>query len=72
MNNLVVEREKLIRNYLRDHDILETHKTNIDVLKKENINLLENTRFLESEHDSLLEKNNTLTQKINTISLLHL
>ena len=29
----VVEHEKLIKNYLRDHDILEAHKTKIDVLQ---------------------------------------
>ena len=30
-NNLVVKHEKLIKNYLRDRDILEVHKTKNDV-----------------------------------------
>ena len=36
----------------------------IDVLSVEKTNLLEKIRFLESEHNSLLEKNNALTQDI--------
>ena len=31
LNNLIVEHEKLINNYLREHDILEANKTKIDV-----------------------------------------
>ena len=34
------------------------------MLNTEKINLLEKVRFLESEHHSLLEKNNPLTQEI--------
>ena len=41
LNNLVVEYKKLIKNYLRDHDILEAHKTKIDMLKEERYNFLE-------------------------------
>ena len=68
MNNLVVEHEKLIKNYLRDLDILEAHKTKIGVLKEEKTNFLEKKkiRFLKSEHHFLLEKNNALTQEMKS------
>ena len=41
LNNFVVKHEKLIKNYLKDHDILEAHKTKIDMLNVERTNLLE-------------------------------
>ena len=37
--------KKLIKNYLRDHDILEAHKTKIDMLKEERYNLLEKKKI---------------------------
>ena len=46
LNNLVVEHEKMIKNYLRDHNILEALKTNIDVLKEEKTNYLRKLDFL--------------------------
>ena len=61
MTNLVVEHEKLIKSYLKDHNILKVQKNKIDMLNVENTNLLEKIRFLESKHHSLLEKNNVLT-----------
>ena len=64
LSNLVVEHEKLIKSYLKDHDILKVRKTKIDMLNVENTNVLDKIRFLESEHHSLLEKNNALTQEI--------
>ncbi|KAL6346210.1 hypothetical protein AAG906_027961 [Vitis piasezkii] len=48
LNNLVVEHEKMIKNYLRDHNILEALKTNIDVLKEEKTNYLRKLDFLMS------------------------
>ena len=68
LNNLVVKHEKLIKNYLKDHDILEAHKTKIDMLNVERTNLLEKKkiRFLEFEHHYFLEKNNALTQEMKT------
>ena len=64
-NNFVVKHEKLIKNYLRDHDIPEAHKTKVDVLNEQSINLLEKTknRFLEFEHHYFLNKNNALSFK---------
>ena len=48
LNNLVVEHEKLNKNYLRYDHILEAYKTKIDVLKEKNINILEKkNRFLD-------------------------
>ena len=41
LNNVVVEYEKQIKNYLRDHDILEAYKTKINVLNEEMTILLE-------------------------------
>ena len=41
LSNLFVEHEKLIKSYLKDHDILETHKNKIDMLNVEKTNLLE-------------------------------
>ena len=41
LNNLFVEHEKLIKRYLKDHDILETHKNKIDMLNVEKTNWLE-------------------------------
>ncbi|KAL6349858.1 hypothetical protein AAG906_001745 [Vitis piasezkii] len=64
LNNLIVMHERLIKSYMKDYDILETHKNKIDMLDVEKISLLEKIRFLEFEHHSLLEKNNVLTQKI--------
>ena len=61
LNNLVVEHERLIKSYMKDHDILEAHKNKIDMLNVEKTNLLEKIRFLESEHHSLFEKNNALS-----------
>ena len=53
MSNLVVEHEKLIKSYLKDHNILKVKKKNkIDMLNVENTNFLEKIRFLESEHHS--------------------
>ena len=40
LNNLIIEYKKLIKNYLKDHDILEAHKTMIDMLNVERTNLL--------------------------------
>ena len=37
---LFFNHEKLIKNYLKDHDILEAHKTKIDMLNVERTNLL--------------------------------
>ena len=65
LDNLVVEYKKLIKSYMKNHDVLEAHKNKIDVLSVEKTNLLEKkNRFLESKHYSLLEKNNALTQEI--------
>ena len=64
LNNLIVMHERLIKSYMKDYDILETHKNKIDMLNVEKISLVEKIRFLEFEHHSLLEKNNALTQKI--------
>ena len=61
LNNLVVEHERLIKSYMKDHDILEAHKNKIDMLNVEKTNLLEKIRFLESEQHSLFEKNNALS-----------
>ena len=41
LSNLVVEHEKLIKSYLKDHDILEAHKNEIDILNIEKTNLHE-------------------------------
>ena len=35
LNNVVVEHEKLIKSYLKDHDILEAHKNKIDMFNIE-------------------------------------
>ena len=64
LSNLIVEQERLIKIYMKDHDIFEGRKNKIDMLNVKKINLLENIRFLESEHHSLFEKNNSLTQEI--------
>ena len=61
LNNLVVKHDKLIKNNLRDHDILEAHKSKIVVIKEERTYLKKKIRFLEFEHHSLLEKNNVFT-----------
>ena len=45
LNNFVVKHEKLIKNYLKDHDILEAHKTKIDMLNVERTNLLEKKKI---------------------------
>ena len=63
-NNLIIELERLIKCYMKDHDILEAHKNKIDMLNVEKTNSLEKIGFLESKHHSLLEKNNVLTQEI--------
>ena len=52
---------KLIKSYMKNHEILDAHKNKIDVLNVEKSNLVEKIRFLEFEHHSLLEKNNALT-----------
>ena len=59
MNLLMIkEHEKLIKNYLNDHDILQTHKTKIDMFNVEKSNFLEKkNRFLDFEHHYLIEKN---------------
>ena len=61
LSNLVVEHKKIIKNYLKDHDILEACKTKIDMLNVEKTNFLEKIRLLKFEHHYLLEKNNALT-----------
>ena len=63
-DNLVVEHERLIKSSIKNHEVLDVHKNKIDVLHAGKTNLLEKIRFLESEHHSLLEKNNALTQEI--------
>ena len=60
-DNLVVEHEKSIKSYMKNHEILNAHKNKIDVLNDENTNLFEKIRFLKLEHHSLLQKNNVLT-----------
>ena len=57
---------------MKNNDILEAHKNNIDVLNAKKTNFLEKIRFLEFEHHSLIKKNNVLTQKIKNNKLLHL
>ena len=66
LSNLVAEYEKLFKSYLKDHNILEAHKNKITMLNVKKTNLLEKIRFLESEHYSLLENNNALTQEIKS------
>ncbi|KAL6328687.1 hypothetical protein AAG906_003372 [Vitis piasezkii] len=58
-DNLVVEHERLVKSYMKNHEVLYAHKNKIDV----------KIRFLESEHHSLLEKNNDLTQEIKNNKL---
>ena len=41
LGKLVVKHEKLIKSYLKDHDILEAHKNKIDMLNVDKTNLLE-------------------------------
>ena len=67
--NLVVEHERLVKSYMKNHEVLYAHKNKIDVLNARKTNLLEKIRFLESEHHSLLEKNNALTQEIKNNKL---
>ena len=64
LSNLVVEHERLIKSYMKDHNILEAHKNKINLLNVEKTNFLEKIRLLEFEHHSLLEKNNALNQEI--------
>ena len=64
LSNLVIKHQRLIKSYMKNNDIHEAHKNKIDVLNVGKTNFLEKIRFLESEHHSLLEKNNTLTQEI--------
>ena len=64
LSNLVVKHYILIKSYMKDHDILVTYKNKIDMFNVEKTNLLEKIKFLESNHHSLLEKNNVLTQGI--------
>ena len=64
LSNLIFENERLIKSYLKDHDILEAHKNKINMLNVENTNLLMKIRFIESKHHSLIEKNNALIQEI--------
>ena len=72
LSNLVVEHERLIKSYMKDHNILEAHKNKINLLNVEKTNLLEKIRFIESKHHSLLEKNNALTQEIKNNKSFHL
>ena len=51
---------------MKNHNILEAHKNKINMLNVKKTNLLEKIRFLESEHYSLLENNNALTQEIKS------
>ena len=62
--NFFVEHERLIKSYMKNHEVLDAHKNKIDVLNAEKTNLLEKIRFLEFEHHSFLEKNNAHTQEI--------
>ena len=64
LDNLIVEHERLIKSYMKNHDVLEAQKKKIDVLSVEKFNTLEKIRFVESEHHSLIEKNNVVTQEI--------
>ena len=66
-NNLLIEYQNLIEKYLRNHDSLDSYKVKIELLNEEMTNHLEKIWLLKSEHHSLLERNNVLTQEIAKI-----
>ena len=66
-NNLVVEHENLIKKIFKNHDILHAHKAKIEFLNEERTSYLENFLFLESKHNSFLERNNVLILEIETM-----
>ena len=62
--NIFIEHERLIKSYMKNHEILDANKNKINVLNAKNSNLLKKIIFLKSEHHSFLEKNNVPTQQI--------
>ena len=46
IDNLSVEYQNLIKKYLRNHDILDSHKAKIELLNEKMTNYLEKTQFL--------------------------
>ena len=65
LSNLVVEHEKLIKSYLKIIIFFKLIKTRLKCLMDNILIYLKKNRFLKSNHHSLLEKNNALTQEIN-------
>ena len=61
LSNLVTEHERLIKSYMKDHDILKAHKNKIDMLNVEKTNLQEKVSLIKFDHHSLLKKNNAPT-----------
>ena len=61
LSNLVIEHERLIKRYMKDHDILKARKNKIDMLNFQKTNLLKKISLIKFDHHSLLKKNNAPT-----------
>ena len=72
LDNLVVEHKKLIKSYMKNHDVLEAHKNKIDVLSVEKTNLLEKIGFLNLNIILSLRRIMLLLKRSRMISLLYM
>ena len=72
LDNLVVEHKKLIKSYMKNHDVLESHKNKINVLSVEKTNLLEKIGFLNLNIILSLRRIMLLLKRSRMISLLYM
>ena len=72
LDNLVVEHKKLIKSYMKNHDVLEAHKNKINVLSVEKTNLLEKIGFLNLNIILSLRRIMLLLKRSRMISLLYM
>ena len=52
---------------MKNLDVVDAHKAKIDELNEEKKNFIEKIQFLQSQHHSLLKRNNVLSQEIEKI-----
>ena len=66
LENLAKEYQHLLNNYIKVKITYKSHKMELGMLNEEKLNYIEKNCFLETEHKSLLKRNNAPTPKIDS------
>ena len=72
LRNIIVEHERLIKSYMKDHDLLEAHKKKLIRLKLERLIFLRKLDLLNMSINLSLRRIMILHKRSRTISHFHL